>query len=570
MDVRRHKYIIVGAGPSGLQLGYFMEKNQKDYVILERNQTAGSFFSKYPLHRKLISINKKNNYFPEDDFNLRHDWNSLLSDDPEMRFTEYSDDLFPSADRLYEYLQDFAKHFDLNITYGTTVSKIKRYDNGHFHLATEDGVHYECEALFLGLGPVKALLPDDIEGIELATVYDDQILDPETYRNKRVCIIGQGNSAFETAEFLSGIASFVHVFAKEPIKFAWNTHFVGDVRAVNNNIFDMYQLKSLHAVLNPRLKRITRLENGCLQTNHSYDYPNSDIPGSLELTREYDHIICCSGWRWFDEELFDESAMPLSWKRGKFPKMTPIWESENVPNMFFIGAAMQSIDRKASSAFIHGFRYAIRTLFKLIEERYENIPLPSKTIKPLDWDKLLDWMYERFSIASAIFQLFGVLSDVVVLADDMTEATIFEELPFNHVRERHFDGKHVLVFTLEFGFDNFKDPAITFMGPSDPVDTSCAAFLHPVIRHIYNGEETEFHFGDSLLARWDRPHGDGGAVMSYHYLFQKWLENQLGIDLNLPEPVEGGPYRRWSQEEIENWKLNNPPTDSIAKCVRPV
>ena len=108
------------------------------------------------------------------------------------------------------------------------------------------------------------------------------------------------------------------------------------------------------------------------------------------------------------------------------------------------------------------------------------------------------------------------------------------------------------------------------MGPSDPVDTSCAAFLHPVIRHIHNGEETEFHFGDSLLARWDRPHGDGGAVMSYHYLFQKWLETQLGIDLNLPEPVEGGPYRKWSQEEIAEWKLNNPPTDAVSECVRPV
>jgi len=31
-----HKdYIIIGAGPAGLQLGYFMKKNDLDFLILE-------------------------------------------------------------------------------------------------------------------------------------------------------------------------------------------------------------------------------------------------------------------------------------------------------------------------------------------------------------------------------------------------------------------------------------------------------------------------------------------------------------------------------------------------------
>ena len=38
-------YIIVGAGPSGLQLGYFMQQKQRDYVILEKANVSGEFVS---------------------------------------------------------------------------------------------------------------------------------------------------------------------------------------------------------------------------------------------------------------------------------------------------------------------------------------------------------------------------------------------------------------------------------------------------------------------------------------------------------------------------------------------
>ena len=38
--------IIIGAGPAGLQLGYFFEKNSINYLIFEKNDICGSFFSK--------------------------------------------------------------------------------------------------------------------------------------------------------------------------------------------------------------------------------------------------------------------------------------------------------------------------------------------------------------------------------------------------------------------------------------------------------------------------------------------------------------------------------------------
>ena len=36
VEEEHHRYCVVGAGPAGLQLGHFLEKNKRDYVILER------------------------------------------------------------------------------------------------------------------------------------------------------------------------------------------------------------------------------------------------------------------------------------------------------------------------------------------------------------------------------------------------------------------------------------------------------------------------------------------------------------------------------------------------------
>ena len=40
--------IIIGSGPSGIQLGYFYKKNNIPYIILEKTNHVASFFDKFP------------------------------------------------------------------------------------------------------------------------------------------------------------------------------------------------------------------------------------------------------------------------------------------------------------------------------------------------------------------------------------------------------------------------------------------------------------------------------------------------------------------------------------------
>ena len=59
MGAGRRRYCIVGAGPGGLQLGQFLLDAGRDYVIFERSHGPGSFFERFPIHRQLISLNKR-------------------------------------------------------------------------------------------------------------------------------------------------------------------------------------------------------------------------------------------------------------------------------------------------------------------------------------------------------------------------------------------------------------------------------------------------------------------------------------------------------------------------------
>ena len=85
----------------------------------------GSFYTDYPRHRRLISINKRNTGERNRKFNLRHDWNSLLADDDRLRFTHRSKQLFPSADIMVEYLNDFYRHNQLHVQFNTTISNLR-------------------------------------------------------------------------------------------------------------------------------------------------------------------------------------------------------------------------------------------------------------------------------------------------------------------------------------------------------------------------------------------------------------------------------------------------------------
>src|SRR5262245_54043104 len=142
-----YDYIILGAGPAGLQLGYLMQSTGWHYLILETGEGPGNFFRTFPRHRKLISINKRHTGYADPELRLRMDWNSLLSDDPRLLFPNSSASYFPRAEDMVRYLESYSATFSLNVRYATHVDRVARPHL--FELSTADGETYRCRRLIV-------------------------------------------------------------------------------------------------------------------------------------------------------------------------------------------------------------------------------------------------------------------------------------------------------------------------------------------------------------------------------------------------------------------------------------
>ncbi|MBO2464749.1 ATP-binding protein [Actinomadura violacea] len=69
-------YLVIGAGPAGLQLGHLLQRAGRDHVILESGPGPGTFYRTFPRHRRMIFINKPHTGWDDPELNLRMDWNS--------------------------------------------------------------------------------------------------------------------------------------------------------------------------------------------------------------------------------------------------------------------------------------------------------------------------------------------------------------------------------------------------------------------------------------------------------------------------------------------------------------
>ncbi len=492
------EYLIIGASRAGLQLGYFLEKANRNYLILEAGDSAGTFFKEFPRHRKLISINKVYTGYSDPEINLRWDWNSLLSDSEEMLFKNYSKRYFPNADDLVRYLHDFALHFNLKVRYNTRVQQISKHDD--FQVIDSEGNIYTSQRLIIATGCSKLYIPQ-IPGIELAEKYTEVSVDPDDFINQRVLIIGKGNSAFETADALIDTTASIHIASPKPVSLAWKTKYVGHLRAVNNNLLDTYQLKSQNVVIDATINKI-KFENNEYVVSFDYTHANHEKEDLV-----YDRIILCTGWQ-FDSDIFDVNCQPQLAINGRFPAQTHEWESTNIKDLYFAGTLMQMRDYKEKqSGFIHGFRYNIKMLHHLLEQKYHHQHLPSQMIE-LRAETLVNKIIERVNVSSGLWQQTGFLADLIIVSSQDQLAEYYKDIPIDYINGSNLSNhEHYYTITLEFGmhiFDNSPDPFAIERVHKDNADNSeDSGFIHPIIRHFCQGKlVSEHHIIEDIASEW--------------------------------------------------------------------
>uniref|UniRef100_A0A8C5K4C6 FAD-dependent oxidoreductase domain-containing protein 2 n=1 Tax=Jaculus jaculus TaxID=51337 RepID=A0A8C5K4C6_JACJA len=561
-------YCVLGAGPAGLQMAAFLQRAGRDYAVFERASAPGSFFTRYPRHRKLISINKQYTGKANAEFNLRHDWNSLLSHDPQLLFRHYSRAYFPDAGDMVRYLGDFARRLGLHVLYNTTITHVTldkdpQAWNGHrFVLTDHKGQVYQCSVLLVATGlSVPTLI--DFPGSEHVEGYESVSVDPEDFVGQSVLILGRGNSAFETAENIMGVTNFIHMLSRSRVRLSWSTHYVGDVRAINNGLLDTYQLKSLDGLLEADLKDLALVKDSkgkfhvtlkffLGETNASWSADSVRLPeddsDNFAMRVGYDRVIRCLGWK-FNFSIFDQSLRLSSENEfnKKYPLIKASYESKGSRGLFVLGTASHSVDyRKSAGGFIHGFRYTVRAVHRLLEHRHHGVTWPT-TEHPIT--QLTSSIIRRVNEASGLYQMFSVLADIILLKENATTFEHLEEFPMQMLAQLEpltgRTAQHGLfVISMEYG-KNFSGPGkdVFFYERSvgHTEDAWLSNFLHPVIyyyKQLPTEQEVRFrsphwplprptaihHIVEDFLTDWTAPVG--------HILpLRRFLENCLDTDL---------------------------------------
>jgi len=517
-----HEYCVVGAGPGGLQIGFYLERAGRDYVIFERDGLAGAFYAKYPRHRKLISINKRHTGKSNKEFNMRHDWNSLLSDDESLLMTHYSKKFFPDADELVQYLNDYATKLKLKVQYNTNILNVSRVgedEQALFYLKDQNDTQYTCKNLIMSTGISVENFPKRFRGFEHTESYSEMSTNPDDYEGQTVLILGRGNSAFETADNIMGATNLVHMFGRSRVRLSWETHYVGDLRAVNNGILDTYQLKSLDALLEAPVEEISVVKrDGGLYVDAIDDRGvnavlSGLVPDNFAVREPYDRVIRCLGFK-FDFSIFDNTTKPKP-ARGsrakKYPAVKPSYESTTIPRLYFAGTNTHSVDiRRSAGGFIHGFRYTARALHRELEWRNHNVTWPHITIPVTE---VINVILKRINEASGIYQMFGVLGEVIIFREN-GNAEYYEEFPIRLVDQfEEFTGSAtgpMIVLNMEYGKD-FSGAGKDTFRPGRATGWASEAyksnFLHPVL-YFYKEPPTAMPKSskEGVLPRPDRIH----------------------------------------------------------------
>ncbi|KAG8486884.1 hypothetical protein CXB51_020370 [Gossypium anomalum] len=205
--------LIVGAGPSGLATAACLREQGVPFVVLERAECIASLWQKRAYDRLKLHLPKQFCQLPKVPF-------------PED-FPEY-----PTKKQFIEYLESYAKRFDINPKFNECVQSA-RYDetSGFWRVKTVRGSNkaefeYICRWLVVATGENAESVVPDINGLADfggEVIHASEYKSGEKFKGQNVLVVGCGNSGMEVSLDLANhnaspsmvVRSSVHVLPRE-------------------------------------------------------------------------------------------------------------------------------------------------------------------------------------------------------------------------------------------------------------------------------------------------------------------------------------------------------------------
>lgn len=321
--------LIIGSGPAGLRAGKEAKKAGIDYLILEKGEIAQSWRD---IRQDMLMLSP---CLPQ------RDWTSISEDFPIWKMEVNRPFCF--SHEFLDYLVEFSEQFNLNIKTNSSVKSIIKNDD-LFEVVT-DQVTYQSKFVMIATGFFGNPFIPDIKGLRESPIvmHSHQFKSNNPFRNKRVVIIGSGNSAAETAIILAGHAQ-VYLISRNKLKFFRKTKNLCNIRGISESY--LLELIDMEIIRHISGSKIEKVEGNCVFLDNK--------------TIEAQSIICATGYH-ADLGALGHTGVDVD-KKTRFPFIKDSGESATIDNLFFAGPLAYT---KLTSLLIHGF---IRMVPKTIRE----------------------------------------------------------------------------------------------------------------------------------------------------------------------------------------------------------
>lgn len=361
------KVMIVGAGPYGISLAYELWSNNIDFVI------AGKPFDLWLSHTLK-------------DTAIRSDWNAseIFTKDNRFNLNNFIERHSPShASKIKEkrlpndlfraYLTDVLKNIPFPF-YEQKLVHLEQAEN-RFICEMEDGRQIVAENVVLATGTgVHQYLPESIKSVSSANIHHSW--DVETYEslaNKKVLVLGRGQSAAECVQHSLETNNVTWVMRKPPVFYSEPINLPVPVFKLALHLSPCFYFmpkklkgalggKFVETTITPDMKHLFHSGKVKIYSNMDGDSLNiekhSNQLYSPAINEYFDHVICATGFRYHIRNLtFLSESIHQKLQSDKIALHVNYNFETKVSGLYVIGGMVEPVYGPAQR-FLMGMRHS--------------------------------------------------------------------------------------------------------------------------------------------------------------------------------------------------------------------
>jgi putative flavoprotein involved in K+ transport len=177
--------LVIGGGQSGLVMGYHLSRRGLPYAIIDANDRIGDAWRNRWDSLRLFTPNRLNG-LPGMPFPGGYHWG------------------FPSKDEMADYLESYARRFDIRVETGVRVERLSR--EGDRFVATAGNRRFEADNVVVAMSSwQQPRIPQFASELDpsIVQLHVAEYRNPSQLQEGGVLVVGAGNSGAEVANELA-------------------------------------------------------------------------------------------------------------------------------------------------------------------------------------------------------------------------------------------------------------------------------------------------------------------------------------------------------------------------------